>query len=158
MTADSLAQGGRTLTSAYSRRPSAAADTGRWVTEGMRLRRSPNICASYQRPPDVSGDVITGEYFASCVACGTDLPVAGEMFIDKVWRWEEDFTPDIPDDLRRYFEVSITTGKSHDGGEPIFVRAVCAVCRAEHIFYAGVQEGPNSYYRLWIHDVAQAIA
>ncbi len=130
----------------------------RLATEGMRLRRSSNILASYQRPPDFSGNVITGKYSASCVACGTDLLVAGEMFIDKIGRWEEDFTPDIPDDLRRYFEVSTTTGKAHDGGEPVFVRAVCAVCRAEHIFYGGVQEGPNSHYRLWIHGVAQAIA
>ena len=124
----------------------------------MQLKSCPTVRPSYQRAPDFEGGEVTGQYSFSCLQCGAALSVDGHGFIDRACSGEGDFGAEEAALLSRHFDVSTTTGKSHDGGQPVFLRVPCAACQTGYIVYAGVQETRNSYYAVWIHGIAQTIA
>jgi ribosomal protein S27E len=113
---------------------------------------------SYQRAPDFEGDEIAGAYRFSCLQCGATLVEDAHQAVERAWSWEAHFRAEEAAMLRRHFDVSTTTGRSPDGGQPVFLRVPCGDCRVDHVVYAGVQETSNLFYAVWIHGIAKVSA
>jgi len=125
----------------------------------MKLIPDSAVRPSYSRRVDFVGDRLNADYSLSCLQCGAQMSIAAQQFIERWWgKWEKDFNSEEVAALLENFDVSTTSGKSHDGGLPVFLRAACQACQADHIVYAGVQETSTSYYAVWVHGVAMAIA
>jgi len=61
------------------------------------------------------------------------------------------------EDLERtkeYFGIGVV-GKSQDGGWPVFGRVICKDCGYQYLFYVGVDEPSNSFYKITVQGICE---
>ena len=106
---------------------------------------------SYWRKPHYVGyEPGTAPYSFNCPHCGLPIQVSlcGSIASDVAFSSE---------DLKRikeYFEIGVV-GKSQDGGWPVFSRVTCKECGQTYLFYVGVDEPTNSFYKITVQGICE---
>ena len=127
---------------------------------GPTMRLGPSVIhPRYDGPPDLEPDRIHSAHLARpCLACGERVTIPAAGLAAQSWgRWRQAFSDEEAEYLVRFFDVSTTTGKSHEGGWPVFERLECGSCGTEHVLYAGVREVANDSHAIWVQGFARVM-
>ena len=106
------------------------------------------------RDPDfVTGKKENKPFKFNCDVCNSAITIDFDRQINNSWtgRTEKMNEEDVKG-LRSFYGIGLS-GKSHDGGFPIFDRVTCIKCGANFLTYCGVVEGSNSAYAVTVNGI-----
>jgi hypothetical protein len=103
-------------------------------------------------------DYVTGkkeiQYFKfNSDLCDASVTIQFDRQINSSWtgRTEKIDEKEVTE-LRSFYRIGLS-GKSHDGGLPIFDRVNCEKCGANYITYCGVTEFSNSAFAVTVNGI-----
>lgn len=92
-------------------------------------------------------------YHFNCSSCGSPVEISMERQIANNWKGKTD---EIKDDdlnqLKEYYSIGLS-GKSHEGGFPVFDKISCSNCHKKYITYCRVLEHSHSVYSVQVQGV-----
>ena len=92
-------------------------------------------------------------YKANCGNCSRSMKIDLKRQIDNSWLGRSELISDRQlATFKQVFGIYIS-GKSHDGGLPVFDRITCEKCGTEYFTYCGVTEFANSAYSITIQSI-----
>ena len=122
----------------------------------MRFHK-PQLEPSYSRSADFEGDDLSKDkYGFECGNCGAQVFAAYGDFQTAAWSWNENLPEHIVAAAKDVFQLNMV-GRSHDGSLQAVILADCSDCGDRYLVYAGVDEGPNSYYRITVQGIVRII-
>jgi hypothetical protein len=106
------------------------------------------------RNPDfVTGEKETQPYKFNCAICKASIAIDFDRQINNSWTGRtERINEEEVKELRAFYGIGLS-GKSHDGGLPIFDKVTCITCGANYIIYCGVIETSNSAYTVTVNGI-----
>ena len=100
-------------------------------------------------------DTSKANYHFECPTCGMRLGIDFSTVHHGAWRWEESFSADEVKELSEIFGLPQERAPQ---AWPSLSRIACQSCKAEFVFYAGVDEYRNSAFRLTARALARCEA
>jgi len=102
-------------------------------------------------------DFVTGKksqlYKFACNVCNSSIAIDFDSQINNSWAGRtENINEEETRELRSFYGIG-PSGKSHDGGLPIFDRVSCKKCGTDYITYCGVVETSNSAYAVTVNGI-----
>jgi hypothetical protein len=102
-------------------------------------------------------DFITGNparpYKFNCQICNAPTQIDFDRQINNSWNGRtEKITEEEVKELKSFYGIGLS-GKSHDGGLPVFDKVFCEKCRTSYLTYCGVIETSNSAYSVTINGI-----
>lgn len=104
-------------------------------------------------PDYVTGKKETGYFKFKCDHCDSPIRIHFDRQIHSLWTGRtEKIDEKEMRELKSFYGIGLS-GKSHDGGLPIFDRVTCETCGANYITYSGVIEFSNSAFAVTINGI-----
>lgn len=111
------------------------------------------------KKPTISSnpDFVTGisfqPYTINCDICNTLITIDFNRQINNSWTGRTEKTNDEEvKELKTFYGIGLS-GKSHDGGLPVFDKITCKKCGTSYITYCGVIERSNSAYSVTVNGI-----
>ena len=103
-------------------------------------------------------DYTTGQrhqpYKFSCRICKSLMTIDFDRQINNSWTGGTEKVEEKElKELKLFYGIGLS-GKSHDGGLPVFDKVSCEKCRAEYVTYCGVIETSNSAYVVTVNGIS----
>ena len=106
-----------------------------------------------KKPVYVTGTNQPRHFKTNCPNCSRTIKLDLERQITNSWAGRSKLLSDEQlATFKRLFGIGLS-GKSHDGGYPVFDQLTCPNCRTVYFTYCGVDEFANSAYSVTIQSI-----